>query len=85
MYSAIVEKVTLISNDNRYSVFSFSYSSVFSLLAFGMSFNGYTYFVNATMCTRSYNPSNDFIVFDVPMPNNASKSLPNINYFTGVI
>ncbi|CAF1213988.1 unnamed protein product [Rotaria magnacalcarata] len=55
------------------------------LLAFGMSFNGYTYFVNSAMCTRSYNPSNDFIVFDVPMPDRASKSSPNINYFTGLV
>ncbi|CAF3445960.1 unnamed protein product [Rotaria sp. Silwood1] len=52
---------------------------------FGMSFNGYTYFVNASMCTRSYNPSNDLIIFDVPMPDNASKISPNINYFTGLM
>ncbi|CAF0935796.1 unnamed protein product [Rotaria sordida] len=52
---------------------------------FGISFNGYTYFINASMCTRSYNPSNDLIVFDVPMPDNASKISPNINYFTGLM
>ncbi|CAF1168449.1 unnamed protein product [Adineta steineri] len=57
----------------------------YSREAFGMSFNGHTYFINAAMCTRSYNPSNDLLVFDVPMPANASKFRPNINYFTGLI
>lgn len=55
-----------------------------ALLAFGMSSNGHTYFVNASMCTRSYNPSNDLIVVDVPMPAQACKVQPNVSYFTGL-
>ena len=53
--------------------------------AFGISFNGQTYFINAAMCTRSYHPSNELIVFDVPMPEEvSSKSPSNVNYFLGL-
>ena len=44
------------------------------LLGYGATTDGVTTYINASTCTRNYQPCNDPIIFDIPLPAGVTKS-----------